>query len=809
MRISVNWLQTLAKFSQSPEELAELLTIAGLEVEEIEDRRAWADGVVVGKVLERRQHPNADKLSLCQVDVGQEAPLQIVCGAANVRGDILVPVATVGTYLPAVDLKLKPTKLRGERSEGMICSLAELGLEKNSEGIHIFTDPQLAPGQDVRPLLGLDDVIIEISPTANRADALSLTGIAREVAALTGAPLTLPEVQPEELKPAPGLSVEISNPQACPAYFGTLVTGVKIAPSPPWLQRRLQSGGVRPINNVVDITNYVLLEWGQPLHAFDWDKLRALVQQDPLTLGVRFAQPGESLETLDGQKRELTPQNLLITANDQPVALAGVMGGAATEVDEGTQNILLETALFNSVAIRRSGKSQNLRSESSTRYERGVNPWQLETACQRALDLLREVAGGEIQGQASADYRPQEEPQPITLRLTRLQSVLGPVKSADGEGEAFPAEDAERILTALGCQLTPSQTDPLVWSVAVPPHRRGDLEREIDLIEEAARLYGYDHFLPQLPAKTVPGVLSPEFQSQRRVRAVLEAAGLTEVVHYSLVKPQGPEVVLANPLLAEYGALRTNLLDGLITAFAYNQAQGNGALNAFEMGRIFWRDGEEIQEGEALAGILGGDAFPQGRWTRGGKSEPLTWYEAKGRLDSAFERLGLNPTYRADPGDHRYHPGRTAVLTLGKERLGRFGQLHPQLRREQDLMDAVYAFEFNLDVLYAALASQGTQPFQPYSPYPPVTRDLALFAPLTVSAAQLVQTMEKAGQGLLESAELFDQYLGENVPEGQRSLAFSLTYRLPDRTLADEDVEPAHNRIRSALASQWGATLRS
>ncbi|MEB3173653.1 MAG: phenylalanine--tRNA ligase subunit beta, partial [Cyanobacteriota bacterium] len=372
MRISVNWLQTLAQFSQSPEALAELLTIAGLEVEEIEDRRAWADGVVVGKVLEGRQHPNADKLSLCQVDIGQSAPLQIVCGAGNVRGDILVPVATVGTYLPAVDLKLKPTKLRGERSEGMICSLAELGLEKNSEGIHIFTDSQLAPGQDVRPLLGLDDAIIEISPTANRADALSLTGIAREVAALTGAPLTLPEVQLKDLKPEPGLRVDITDSQACPAYFGTLVTGVKIAPSPPWLQRRLQAGGVRPINNVVDITNYVLLEWGQPLHAFDWDKLQRLTGDSNVTLGVRFAQPGESLETLDGQTRELTPQNLLITANDQPVALAGVMGGAATEVDEGTQNILLEAALFNPVAIRRSGKSQNLRSESSTRYERGV-----------------------------------------------------------------------------------------------------------------------------------------------------------------------------------------------------------------------------------------------------------------------------------------------------------------------------------------------------------------------------------------------------------------------------------------------------
>jgi phenylalanyl-tRNA synthetase beta chain len=810
MRISVNWLRELVDVKLTPEELAETLTIAGLEVEEIDDRRQLAEGVVVGKVVERQPHPNADKLSVCQVDIGRSALLNIVCGAANVRADIYVPVATVGTYLPAVDLHIRPAKLRGVRSEGMICSLAELGLEKEAEGIHIFSGDRLQLGEDVRPLLGLDDVILDLTPTANRADAMSMVGVAREIAALTGAALKLPQAPSLSLAAAKGLKIKIADERACPAYIGTLIEGVKIAPSPEWLQRQLQAAGVRPINNVVDVTNYILLEWGQPLHAFDRDRLKALAGGKSLSLGVRFAKAEESLQTLDGQTRSLKPQNLLIVANDRPVALAGVMGGEETEVHEGTEALVLEAALFDPVTIRRSSRSQSLRSESSARYERGVNQAELEIACQRAIALIAELAGGTPVEQAIADARPDLSAQSIQLRRDRIHQVLGQVRDGEAVGD-IATIDVERILTDLGCRLETVTESPQVWSVTIPAYRYRDLEREIDLIEEIARLYGYDRFCASLPSKTAAGGLSFEAQVERRLREAFRGVGLTEVVHYSLVKPIGEEIVLANPLFAEYSALRTNLLDGLIEAFAYNQAQGTGALNAFEIGRVFQRSEEGIQEGDWVAGILSGDLLPQGRWMRSGKPSPMTWYEAKGILESACEQLGLAVTYQPDSQNSRLHPGRTASLWLEGKRLGTFGQLHPQLCQAKDLTDAVYVFELELVVLLAVLqqAERITPHFCAYSSYPALERDLAFFAPVEISVAALQHTMYQAGRTLLAGVEVFDQYQGENVPPRQRSLAFSLAYRASDRTLTDAEVEPIHAKIREALVQQFQVTLRS
>jgi len=810
MRISVNWLQSLVELSLPPEGLAELLTIAGLEVEEIEDRRSWSAGVVLGRVLQKEKHPDADKLSVCLVDIGEAEPSTIVCGAPNVRAEILVPVATVGSYLPTVDLKIKPAKLRGVKSSGMICSLAELGLSKESEGIHIFEGVDLPLGSPVAPLLGLDDVILEISPTANRSDALSMVGVAREMAALTGAKLSLPEVAEVEVSDN-SLTIAVQETLACPAYIGTVIEGVTIQPSPDWLKQRLQAAGVRPINNVVDITNYVLLEWGQPLHAFDREKLQTVAGSESLTLGVRFAQAQETLLTLDDQERTLQPQNLLITANNTPVAIAGVMGGGETEVDSQTQNLVLEAALFDGVTIRRSSKAINLRSESSTRYERGVNQCELEVALNRSIALIQELAGGTVSQQGQADHRQNRGGGVIHLRLAKVQQILGKVKTPDGVGD-ITAEDVARILGDLGCELSPvAESSETTWSVTVPSYRQRDIEREIDLIEEVARLYGYDHFCEQLPPTPIPGGLSIAYQGELALREAFRAAGLTEVVHYSLVKPQGPEVVLANPLFAEYSALRTNLLDGLITAFENNQAQNNGALNAFEIGRVFWQTDGEIDEADHLAGIFGGTQITQGRWTQGGKPQPMEWYEAKGLLDEIFQRLGVAVTYVADRQDPRLHPGRTALLSCGGETLGRFGQLHPQLRQEKGLINEVYGFELAIAPLLQAMASQilGTPHFQPYSPYPAVERDLALYAPLELTVAELSQAMNKAGGQLLDCVEVFDQYQGESVPEGQRSLAFSLAYRAGDRTLTDADVEPVHNKIREALTQQFAVSLRS
>jgi phenylalanyl-tRNA synthetase beta chain len=825
MKISLNWLRELVDVTVPPEELAELLTLAGFEVEEIEDRRTWADGVVVGKVLTREPHPNADKLSVCTVDIGSKQSSTIVCGAANVKADIYVAVATLGTFLPQVSpegLKIKPRKLRDVPSEGMICSLSELGLAKTSEGIHIFPQTDLVVGSDVRPLLGLDDVVLDLTSTANRADALSMVGIAREVAALTGGKLKLPEIPSvSSTSDEVELAIKIAEPEACPIYIGTIISGVKIASSPEWLQRRLQAAGIRSINNVVDITNYIVLEWGQPLHAFDLNRLQTITGTSDLTIGVRFASAGEVITTLDSQKRALQDQALLITANNHPVALAGVMGGEDTEVYDDTQNLMLEAAIFDTVAIRRSARSQSLRTEASARYERGVNQAELDIACRRAIQLITELAGGVVGVQAIADYRPGKAiaTRTIELRLDRVNQVLGPIELPDettseqDEEEIIEltAADVERILTALGCQLSPVDEEESTWSVTVPPYRYRDLEREIDLIEEVARLYGLNNFCDTLPAKTEFGFLSIEQALIRKIHASFKAVGLTEVMHYSLVKTEGEaQVVLANPLFVEYSALRTELLPALIDAFQYNLEQGNGALNAFEIGRVFWREEEGLNEADHLAGILGGDTR-LGRWVTSGREQPMTWFEAKGVLESAFQQLGVVVEYQPDRRNPLLHPGRTASLWIHGNRLGTFGQLHPQFRQQRDLPDEVYAFELSLDVLLEQMAQEENliPLFKPYSAYPSSDRDLAFFAPLTVSVTEIERSIKKAGGQLLESVDLFDEYRGENVPEGKRSLAFRLIYRAGDRTLTDEDIDPIHQNVREVLEEKFQVSLRS
>lgn len=845
MRISLNWLQELVDITVSAEVLADLLTMAGFEVEEIEDRRTWAEGVVVGRVLTRQPHPNADKLSVCEVDIGTDKPSQIVCGAANVGADQYVPVATLGTYLPRIDLKIKPAKLRGVASEGMICSLAELGLVKEADGIHVFgqvseqgnadlagsdlagSDGEWVPGADVRPLLGLDDIILDVTSTANRADVLSMVGLAREVAAITGKSLQLPGgdlALGTGTKSLPKLKV--SDPQVCPRYMATVLNRIHVQPSPLWLQRRLQAAGIRPINNVVDITNLVLLEWGQPLHAFDAERLLAVAgvkKTADLILGVRYAEGKETLTTLDGQLRSQQPQNLLITAGNHPVALAGLMGGEATEVTAQTQTLILEAAVFDAAVVRRSARAQGLRTEASIRYERGVNVAELERASNRALELLQDLAGAEIVGQVSTTLPEQwRENRILDLSLERVRQVLGPILQVSATAEdsevelaELPGAVVEQTLTALGCTV---KANPVIqgelpsWQVTVPPYRYRDLEREIDLIEEVARLHGYNHFADTLPAKTEPGYLALDEILLRQVRSHLCGSGLTELVHYSVVKPDQSDrqVVISNPLFAEYSALRMDLIAGLIDACQYNVEQGNGCLNGFEMGRIFWQEEMGLQETDALAGILGGE-MTQGAWTRGGQSLPMTWYEAKGVLDNLFDQLGLVVEYQPDCRDPRLHPGRTASLWILGDRLGILGQLHPQLRQARGLPEAVYVFELNLDVLLTALdKDERLIPlFKPFSTYPPSDRDIAFFASVETAVADLEKGMRKAAGALLESITLFDEYRGEHVPAGQRSLGFRLVYRASDRTLTDNDIDPVHQKVRDVLQEKFRVTLRS
>jgi phenylalanyl-tRNA synthetase beta chain len=827
MRVSVSWLKELVEFDFSPEELAEALTMAGFEVEDIEDRRSWADGVVVGRVMARSPHPDAEKLSVCTVDIGVAENSTIVCGAANVGADMCVPVATVGSYLPKVDLKIKPRELRGVASAGMICSLSELGLARESEGIYIFDEQQfergeIAAGQDVRSLLGLDDFVLDVTSTANRADALSMVGIAREISAITGNPLKLPvseDIAGSETA-LDDVSIALSDPKACPIYMGSVLEGIEIGPSPSWLQQRLIAAGTRAINNVVDVTNYVLLEWGQPLHAFDLDRLKTAGKQDSLTVSVRYAADTESLVTLDDQERQLAAQTLLITANDVPVALAGVMGGAETEVVDTTKRVFLEAAYFDAAAIRKSARSQGLRTEASARYERGVNPAELKLARDRAVQLFISTANATLsaQGEDRTEIGNISPTREVSLRLSRINQILGQVVE-NGTNKSLDKTTVESLLDKLGCKATATDEDS--WTVEVPPYRYRDLEREIDLIEEVARLYGYDRFANTLPSQTSRGYLSSGAALSRRLRASFRGAGLTETIHYSLTSPESDsQVVIANPLFTEYSALRIDLIDGLIDAFELNINQGNGPLNAFEIGTVFNKpegnpEGDPI-ESIKVSGIVGGDAR-KGRWVTSNKETPMTWYEAKGVLECVFDNLGLAVDYRTDSGDARFHPGRTAGLFVrGRTRLGTFAQLHPELRRERDLPEAVYVFELDWSVLEMCLTGKSGEgqsskavKFETYSTYPASDRDLAFFASTDVAVADLTKSISKSGGKLLESVILFDEYRGKGVPDGERSLAFRLVYRAGDRTLTDKDIDPVHQKVRAALEKTYKVSLRS
>ena len=496
-----------------------------------------------------------------------------------------------------------------------------------------------------------------------------------------------------------------------------------------------------------------------------------------------------------------------------PFALAGVMGGEDTEVYDQTQAVVLEAAYFDAAVIRRSARSQGLRTEASARYERGVNPAELELACNRALALMQDLAGAQVLAQtigrtALGEAMPERL---IPLRLPRVAQVLGPVTNLGELPQQLPPETIKQMLTTLGCEVSPAEQDQ-VWNVKVPPYRYRDLEREIDLIEEVARLYGYNHFADTLPTESEGGYLSVEALLHRKLRESFRGAGLTEVMHYSLTRPASERrVTLANPLFPEYSALREDLIDGLIEAFEFNLNQGNGPLNGFEIGQIFWKDEAGIHEAAAVGGILGGDTRSS-QWTTSGREQPITWFEAKGSLEAVFQRLGLTVDYRSDDTDPRFHPGRTASLWVrGKLRLGTFGQLHPQLRQDRQLPESVYVFQLDWSVLETCLvpALQKAVKFKPYSTFPASDRDLAFFAPLGVPVADLAAAMRKAGGKLLESVELFDEYRGDNVPAGERSLAFRLIYRSADQTLTDDQVDPVHQKVRTSLEKQFQVTLRS
>jgi len=817
MRVSLQWLSELVQVEPAdlePQQLAERLSMAGFEVEAIEDLAARAAGVVVGYVEDRQPHPNADKLSVCRVAVGQGEPLQIVCGAANVRAGIHVPVALVGSTLPAVGLTIKPAELRGVASSGMICSLRELGLADNSDGIAILDDvlPALPPpGAPVGPVFGLDDQVLELAITANRPDGLSMQGIAREVAALCGGSTRFAAV-PAAMAALPlAASAEAQRAIEAGGLFSvTALTRVTVAPSPPWLRQRLERAGVRPINNVVDITNLVMLETGQPLHAFDREALARLAggQSDPAQLGLRQARTGESLVTLDGEQRSLSDDALLVTYADQPIALAGVMGGAAEAVQNHTTAIWLEAAVFSPQAVRRSARSVALRSEASSRFEKGLPREATLTAADRAVQLLQELAGAEVEGRWLHQRSPEPR-QPLALDRDALHNLLGPVVVAD-EPEDLGDERIEQTLTALGCSLSPTEDG---WLVQVPAARAMDLQRPVDLIEEVARLVGYDQFAAHLPDPLEPGGLTPEQQAERRLRRALCAAGLQETCALSLVTAAPGRIPLANPLLADYGHLRDNLHQELLQSARRNLQASQTGFWAFEIGRVFLGQGDAVEEQTLLVGVIAGERRSE-RWSSNGKPRHPDYYEARGVLQAALAPFQL-PIEDREPNqptqEGLLHPGRTAELALEGRAVGWFGQLHPALTEELDLPDSTYLFQLALAPLLDATTRHNRwQPsFRPFATVPASERDLALVVGVETTASALLKAIRKAGKPLLEQADLVDRYTGDQVAEGCCSQAFRLRYRDPSRTLTDEEVEMAHQKVRKALESQFSAQLRS
>ena len=816
MRVSLQWLQELVTGPEqalAPGPLAERLSLAGFEVDAIEDLAAQAGGVVVGFVRERQAHPNADKLSVCLVDIGAAETLQIVCGAANVRAGIHVPVALVGATLPAVNLTIKPAELRGVASSGMICSLAELGQTAEGEGIAILDEllEQVPPlGAAVGPSLGLDDQVLVLAITANRPDGLSMQGIAREVAALVGGQTQIKA--PEVAAPSQPLPLSASDRVAVEAgglFSITALDGLKVAPSPLWLQQRLQKAGIRPINNIVDITNLVMLETGQPLHAFDSKRL-AVIDGDSepqlASLGLRQALDGEEFTSLDATEHKLSPEALVVTYSNRPIALAGVMGGADEAVNEATTSIWLEAAVFAPQAVRRSARSVGLRTEASSRFEKGLPREATLAAADRAVALLMQHCAANVSGRW-LHQRAEQPIEPLQLRRDALHNLLGPVQ--DGEDYSDLSDDRiVQTLTALGCQLA-EQIDGEGWLVTVPPSRLMDLQREVDLIEEVARLVGYDHFACHLPDPLEPGGLTPAQQVERRLRRQLCATGLQEACSFSLVPAAAGRIPLANPLLADYGYLRDNLHGELLAAARRNLQSGQPGFWAFEIGQVFSSDAARSAR-QLLAGVICGERRGE-RWSSSGKPQPPSYHQARGLLQQALVALAIPIEDRPLTQHPLLHPGRAAQLVVEGRPQGWFGQLHPEQAEKLDLPQTSIIFELELDaLLIAATRRNRWQPaFAPYATVPASERDLAVVVAASTNSAELLQVIRKAGKPLLEHAELVDRYEGGQLAAGQCSQAFRLRYRDASRTLTDEEVEAAHSSIRAALEKQLGALLRS
>ena len=799
MKVSINWLREFIDIPWSPRELAYKLEMTGTAVESITDYAPSFAGVVTGVIKSIDAHPQADKLQVTRIDAGTGEEIQIVCGAANIAVGQKVPVALVGAELPG-GRRIGQASLRGIESHGMLCSETELELGDDARGIMIL-DPATPAGQPLAEILDLNDTVIEFEITPNRPDCMSMIGIAREIGAMTGGKIRLPASKIKETGEPADVIIRLEAPDLCPRYSARVVRDLTVAPSPFWLRRRLVLAGVRPINNLVDITNYILLETGQPLHGFD----QKLIDQN--TIIVRRAAERESMTTLDGEERELNADMLVIADAARPVALAGVMGGANSEINEETTDCLLESAYFEPTGIFRTSFELDLRSEASARFERGTDPNGTLYAADRAAYLMQELAGGKVAPKVLDEYSRVIEPLKIVFRTKNTRVIIG----ADISDKVML-----QILRSLDMGVEAGKKEGKIVTV---PTWRPDLTREIDLVEEVARIYGFENVpstIPDALGSAIP--LTAEQQVIRASRDVLAASGLRECVNYAFIDPADlprlllPEgdardkaLALKNPLSANQSVMRPTLLPGLLRTARFNAGYGIRDVQLFEIGRVFADAGvgQLPIERNIVAGLLMG-AWENDAWYA--KRRPLDFYDLKGIIEALADGLALSEPQILREQDPLFHPGQRACLIAGGQTVGSFGLLHPSVAKNFELEGNIFAFELDAAVL-AASAQAGKRVVAP-SRFPAMNRDISFLVSDAVRAADVNAVVWGAGGELLAEARVFDLYEGSHVPEGMKSLGYSLTYQSSERTLTVEETDAAHARVLQALQKDIKAQIR-
>ena len=797
MQISLNWLKELLPLEADADEIAEHLTMLGLEIEAVRRPGQDIENVFVGRILDIQPHPEADKLVVCRTDAGQGEALQIICGATNMKVGDKVPTAIDGATLPG-GFKIGSRKMRGIQSCGMMCSARELGLGEEHAGLLIL-DKNAPIGQDIRDFLGLNDVVFEIEVTPNRGDWASMIGVARELAAFYGLQMTLPDAEVKESgEPAAAWSsITIEAPDLCPRYAGRILRNVVIKPSPPWLCARLIAAGQRPINNVVDITNYILMETGHPLHAFDYEKLKEN------RIVVRRARADEKITTLDGTERQLQEDMLVIADAENAQAVAGIMGGADSEVEKTTTTILLESAWFESRCVRSTSRRLSLSTEASQRFQRGADMQMLPYALNRAARLMQELADAEV-APGILDAWPQQRAYPaVTLRYERTVSRVGV--------NVAPAEQ-KRCLVSLGCELE-SETD--ASATFKIPSWRHDIRHEADLIEEVARLFGYENIpVTMPPVRQAESVFAPHATILRNFRRYLAGQGLTEVMNWSFGSPEGAvdaglpvspadQVYLSNPLSENYAVMRFSLLPGLFGTAAYNAKRGRRDLRIFELGPVYRNSADEILPAEPMyAGILLSGNAP-GHWSRAECS--YDFYDIKGCLDVIARFFGKELTLE-ESASSGFQKGQFAEIKWRKHILGCIGKVADEVVKTFGLPENTYVLEINLEILLA----KKTEPaqFTATPQYPASLRDLAVVVDRAVPAKDLVAATKQAAGPLLTAVNVFDVYSGKPLPSDKKSIALSLLFQSPDRTLTDKDTQKTMDRIVSRLRKDFEAELR-